>query len=82
MAVRERDTEEWVGAEAADEPFMEGWERPTVAVGARAKRGLLKLFGLPDAVGQAVGESWPLLVVGALGATLFFGGLAVLMYGW
>jgi hypothetical protein len=78
----EREAEEWGEAAAADEPFMEGWERPSVDLGARAKRGLLNLFGLTDSVGQAAGESWPLVVIGLLGAALFFGGLVVLVYGW
>ena len=82
MAVRERDTEEWVDAQADDEPFMEGWERPSVGFAARTKKGVLSLFGVADSVGQAMGESWPLVVIGLLGGALFVGGMTVLILGW
>ncbi len=61
---------------------MEGWQRPSTDMGTRVRRGLLGVFGLADNVGTAIGENWPLVLIGLLGSAMFFGGLIVLIYGW
>ncbi len=78
----QRDSDEGFDAAVEDERFMEGWRRPSISAGARARRSLLSLLGIAGSAGEAVGESWPLLMVGLVGGALFFGGLIVLIYGW